>query len=373
MKMALIISNLGQGGAERVLSLLANYFCEKNDVTIIKLDNAPSFYEISPKIRLINANLGVGDMGIIGNFKKRFGKIFAIRKLFKSQNFDIIISFLDNTNVLSLIANFGLKTPLIISEHTNHTFLKARIWRVLKRIFYPRASGLSVLTRFDYYFYTYVKNREIMPNPAFSSLIDEQNLKKMCQNKRDLILAVGRLEPFKGFDALIRAISLIPPQSLKNYEIIIAGDGHERENLENLAHNLGVKVQFAGFCKDIANLYAQAKIVVVTSRAEGFCNILAESIFFDTARISTDCIAGPRDLITHEKDGILCAVDDEKEIAKAINLLINDENCRLNLVKNANLRRDELSLKTIGKKWEIFIDKTLQMRQNRTNSFKISD
>ena len=350
MKMALIISNLGQGGAERVLSLLANYFCEKNDVTIIKLDNAPSFYEISPKIRVIDANLGVGDMGIIGNFKKRFGKIFAIRKLFKSQNFDIIISFLDNTNVLSLIANFGLKTPLIISEHTNHTFLKARIWRVLKRIFYPRASGLSVLTRFDYDFYTYVKNREIMPNPAFSSLIDEQNLKKMCQNKRDLILAVGRLEPFKGFDALIRAISLIPPQSLKNYEIIIAGDGRERKNLENLAHNLGVKVQFAGFC-----------------------NILAESIFFDTARISTDCIAGPRDLITHEKDGILCAVDDEKEIAKAINLLINDENCRLNLVKNANLRRDELSLKTIGKKWEIFIDKTLQMRQNRTNSFKISD
>lgn len=123
----------------------------------------------------------------------------------------------------------------------------------------------------------------------------------------------------------MKAVSKISPEILKSWKIIIAGDGEERKNLENLARELNVNVCFAGFVKNIDELYAKAKIVVVTSRAEGFCNILMESIFFNCARISTNCVAGPSDLINDGVDGFLCAVDNENEIAKKLEILIKDE------------------------------------------------
>ena len=93
MKIALVISSLGKGGAERVLSVLANYFCEQHDVCVIKFDAEEPFYKISPKVRVLNLDLGVGERGILGNFTKRFNKIFALRKILKRREFDVVISF----------------------------------------------------------------------------------------------------------------------------------------------------------------------------------------------------------------------------------------------------------------------------------------
>lgn len=96
--------------------------------------------------------------------------------------------------MLTLLANSGLKNKIIISEHTNHTFLKSLVWRALKRITYPGAAGLSVLSKFDYDFYTFVKKRAILQNPMFETSYKD-NFKK-----ENLILAAGRLINFKGFD-----------------------------------------------------------------------------------------------------------------------------------------------------------------------------
>lgn len=122
-----------------------------------------------------------------------------------------------------------------------------------------------------------------------------------------------------------------------------------------MARELNVNVCFAGFVKNIDELYAKAKIVVVTSRAEGFCNILMESIFFNCARISTNCVAGPSDLINDGVDGFLCAVDDENEIAKKLEILIKDENLRDKFVLAANRRRENFSVRNISGKWIKFI------------------
>ena len=196
MKIALVISSLGKGGAERVLSVLANYFCEQHDVCVIKFDAEEPFYKILPKVRVLSLDMGVGEQGILGNFTKRFNKIFALRKILKRREFDVVISFLDNTNVLTLIANLGLENKIIITEHTNHRFLKSPMWRALKRIFYPFADGLSVLSKFDFDHYTYVQNRAIMPNPMF----EISHAKDERPAKENIILAAGRLNAYKGFD-----------------------------------------------------------------------------------------------------------------------------------------------------------------------------
>ncbi|MBE7358827.1 glycosyltransferase [Campylobacter sp. RM12327] len=163
------------------------------------------------------------------------------------------------------------------------------------------------------------------------------------------------MEDYKGFDIFIKAIAKIDPKILKNYKIVIAGDGNQREILENLAKNLELNIEFLGFIKDIQTVYQKAKIVVVTSRAEGFCNILMESIFFDIARISTDCNAGPIELIKDNFDGFLCRVDYVQQIADKIEILIKDENLRQKFIKNANLRRKNFTPQAVSQKWINFI------------------
>lgn len=359
MKIAMVISALGKGGAERVLSVLANFFCRENEVCVIKFDADEPFYALDPKIELISLDLGVGDLGVFGNIKKRYDKILALHRLLKSRKFDVVISFLDNTNVLTLIANLGVGQKIIVSEHTNHRFLKSPIWRALKRIFYPRAAGLSVLSKFDLDHYTYVQNRVIMPNPMF----EISHAKDARPPKENIILAAGRLNVYKGFDVLLKALALIDFNLLKEWKVVIAGDGEERKSLESLAAKLRLNVQFIGFVRDIESLYERAKIVVVTSKMEGFCNILMESIFFGTARISTDCIAGPSELISDGIDGFLCPVGDSASIAKKLEILMSDEKLRERLVQNASKREESFKIETIGQRWLDFIAATIHKEE----------
>lgn len=349
MKICFIISTLSKGGAERVLSVLASFLAQNHEICILKFDKNEPFYEVSSKVKIFSTESGVGEKGFFGNIFKRFSKIFAVRKFLKNGDFDAVVSFLDYVNILVILANFGLGRKLIISEHTNHTFLKSPVLRVLKRILYPFASGLAVLSQFDKNFYTFAKKIEIIQNPFFGD-ISAKNF-----SKENLIISAGRLQNFKGFDTFLRALTKIEPQILKKWQIIIAGDGPERKNLEQQARNLGLNVKFLGFIKDIEKIYEKAKIVAVTSRAEGFCNILMESIYFGVVRISTDCIAGPSELIKDRIDGFLCEVDNEKQIAEKIEILMTDENLRAEFVKNADLRRENFSVETIAKKWINFI------------------
>lgn len=349
MRILFIISTLGKGGAERVMSVLANELCKTHNISILKFDENEPFYEISSNVKIYSLKSGVGDKGVIGNLKKRFGKIFELRKFLKINKFDAVIPFLDSTNILVLLANLGLKNKVIISEHTNHTFLQNKILNLLKRALYPTANGLTVLTKFDKeYYQNFVRNVEILQNPMFG--IDDEIYKK-----EDIILSAGRLISHKNFPMLLNALALIDKDLLKRWKVIIAGDGKERDNLVKKTKDLGLDVEFVGFVKDIQKYYKKAKIVAVTSNAEGFCNILMESIYFDCARISTSCVAGPSDLINNGVDGFLCEVNNEQEFAKKLESLIKDESLRDRFIQNARLRKSEFRVENIAKKWVEFI------------------
>lgn len=356
MKILFVISSLGQGGAERVLSVLANEFVKHHEVCILKFDANKPFYQISQNVKIFDTKSGVGQKGFFGNIKKRFSKIVSVRKFLKENDFDVVISFLDNTNILTILANLGLKHKIIISEHTNHTFLKSLLWKILKKITYPLASGLSVLSEFDYKHYTYVKKRAILHNPMF-----EISSRKM--DKENIILSAGRLVDFKGFDVFLNSLSLVDKECLKEWKVVIAGDGKERENLEKQAKNLGLNIEFVGFVKDIQTYYEKSKIVAVSSKMEGFCNILMESIYFDCARISTNCVAGPSELITDGFDGYLCEVDNEKEFALKLTNLIKDENLRTKFTQNASLKKEEFIVENVVKKWLEFINLCIKDKQ----------
>ena len=337
MKVLFIISTLRAGGAERVASLLASEFAIGNDVSLARFDNEKPFYEMHDKVKLLSLDLGTGDCGFFGNFKKRFSKIFTIRKLIKNGEFDCVISFMDSTNLLVLLATLFLKTKIIISEHSYHKFLSFK-WRVLKRFIYPFADGLSVLTKEDFEYYKFVKNRSVIYNPMFFNV----DIDASKPEKENIIIFVGRLIKAKGCDVFLEALSLIKYE-LKDWKILVLGDGDEISNLKNLAKNRNLNIEFCGMVNNISNYYKKAKILVLSSRSEGLGNAFIEAIFYNILRVSTPT-SGAKELIKDGFDGLISEDFSAESLSKKIKMSLSG--CD-SLVENAKLRQSEFEIKNI--------------------------
>ena len=327
MKLLFVITSLENGGAERVCASLANYFSKEHEVEILYF-SGEIFYEISPKVKLNKFTRN-------SRIPRLAAKLLAIRG--HAKDADCVISFMDSTNILSIIATAFLGRKLIISEHSAHDFVGLK-WRVLRRIFYPFASALTVLNRSDFNYYSFVKNKAIIYNPSiFKPSFGGQ--------KEKLIIFVGRLEYVKGCDIFLRALALL---KLDDFKLLVLGGGSQKKNLQSLSAKLGLKnLEFLGSVSDIQNYYKKAKIIVSSSRFEGLGNALIESAFFDCIRVATPT-AGALELLEDGKNGFISSDFSEQALAKAIlKALSADES----VLENTRAESEKFSLENIAAQW----------------------
>ena len=327
MKLLFVITSLENGGAERVCASLANYFSKENEVEILYF-SGEIFYEISPRVKLNKFSRN-------SRIPRLAAKLLAIRK--RAKDADCVISFMDSTNILSIIATAFLGRKLIISEHSAHDFVGLK-WRVLRRIFYPFASALTVLSKSDFSYYSFVKNKAIIYNPSiFKPSFGGQ--------KEKLIIFVGRLEYVKGCDIFLRALALL---GLDDFKLLVLGDGSQKKSLQSLSEKLGLKnLEFLGSVSDIQNYYKKAKIIVSSSRFEGLGNALIESAFFDCIRVATPT-AGALELLEDGKNGFISSDFSEQALAKAIlKALSADES----VLENTRAESEKFRLENIAAKW----------------------
>ncbi|MCM0610925.1 glycosyltransferase [Marinobacter sediminum] len=129
------------------------------------------------------------------------------------------------------------------------------------------------------------------------------------------VVAIGRLEPVKGFQRLIEAWAL-RAKSLPSAHLTIFGDGSERKRLEKLICelSLGDDVTLAGFHNDLSSVYKQAQLTVLSSEREGFPYVLIESLLAGCPVISTP-VSGPQNILPA---GALCQ---DHEISSLSDLL----------------------------------------------------
>ena len=327
MKLLFVITSLENGGAERVCASLANYFSKENEVEILYF-SGEIFYEISPKVKLNKFSRN-------SRIPRLLAKLLAIRK--RAKDADCVISFMDSTNILSIIATAFLGRKLIISEHSAHDFVGLK-WRVLRRIFYPFATALTVLSRSDFSYYSFVKNKAIIYNPSiFKPSFGGQ--------KEKLIIFVGRLEPVKGCDIFLRALALL---RLDDFKLLVLGDGSQKKSLQNLSAGLGLKnLEFLGSVSDIQNYYKKAKIIVSSSRFEGLGNVLIESAFFDCIRVATPT-AGALELLEDGKNGFISSDFSEQALAKAVLKALNADE---SVLENTRAESEKFRLENIAKEW----------------------
>lgn len=353
-----IISSLGTGGAERVVSELANYFCNKNNkVSILLLSRNDISYELNKNVKIIYGSNQINGKNRISKF---FLRINLIRKYVRLIQPNITISFLSTINIYSCLAIGFSKNKLIVSERNDpQKSPSERIKRLVRNIVYYLSDGYVFQTNeARNYFHNKIKSKGIViSNPIKPNLPDVY-----IGERTKRVVAVGRLEEQKNYPLLIKAFYLICDE-FKDYNVEIYGEGQERSELSNLINelNLNNRVLLMGSHSDVHERIKDASLYVLSSDYEGMPNALMEAMALGLPCIATDCSGGgPKTLITNGVNGILVPNDDDVSLSKQMAFVLQNNQVGIRLSKKASLVRDDFSIDIIGSKWLDYITKIVR-------------
>ncbi len=377
LNLALVISSLSAGGAERVISTMANYWAEKGmKITLITLSTTKSdFYDLCPEIKRIGLGVMTESINPLEAIRNNIHCLQMLRSAIKSSNPDAIVSFMDRMNVLVLLASRGLAVKVIVSERIYpalHTI--GKIWNRLRRMCYPWADAVIIQSNQSIRWLESIngiKSAIVIPNPVIKSSEDRGNEVSLLNMigqpaTTKIVVAMGRLDRQKGFDLLIRAFAKAACSN-SEWQLVILGEGVERNALVMLARTLGVaeRVHLPGRVKRPRSVMKEADFFVLSSRYEGFPNALLEAMACGLPVISSDCLSGPGEIIRNGVDGLLVPAEDVTALAGAMFRLISDEKERMRLAVRAPDIIARFSLEKIMGMWDEALESVLPLPSKR--------
>ena len=352
MKIMCVIGAYSFGGAERVMTTLANRFSQDNKVVFVAMQHrdAPA-YEIASSVKTIN--------GL--NYKNELQAILKLRKIIRREKPDVIIAFLTQINITTILASRFLGIPVIISERNDPTKRITNVRKKLRAWLYPKASGVVFQTEDAQAYYSKKIQRKstIIPNPVF---IDEANVAYISAKRRKEIVAAGRLSYQKNYPMLIEAFAGLA-DDLPDYKLLIYGEGEDREKLEKLIadKDLSERITLMGAVSDLHERIKDSSLYVMTSRFEGMPNALMEAMALGLFCISTDCpVGGPRSLIRDGENGFLVGVSDTAELERKMRLALSDKEQAEYVASQAKYILNVYNVDAICARWEKYINQVIK-------------
>ncbi len=354
-KLLFVINSLQGGGAERVLSSLAVFFHSQGySVSIVCLNYAEQAYDIPQGIKLIYLTRD-RRIGMLYRAYYAYRTYSRLRRVFKTEKPDCAISFMTSANLWTGFVGRLTRTSYIVSERTNTDHIKSlniiqrwflhKIYSASKCVVAPCGGVEAALLRTEAL--KGINNIKVIINPVKAL----GPISKKAVNERKYILAAGRLCYEKGFDLLIEAFALIKD---KNVDLLIVGEGEDREVLEKQIDNLGLigRVKLIGAQKNIQDYYNNADLFVLSSRTEGYPNVLIEAMSMGCPSIAMDCEFGPSEIIRHEENGLLVKERSAEILSQNIDRVLSDRLLSARLSEKARLINFTNSTAAVYAEWE---------------------
>lgn len=362
MRIALIISSLDSGGAERVLSGMASYWAAAgHEVALITLsDPLNDWYNLHPKVKRVGLGLLMMAGGPLEAMRNNLLRVWRVRRALVRFGPDVVISFIEKTNILALLACIGLRVPVIVSERADPREKPVEpVWNRLRAWTYGRADAIvvqSAALRSWAEQFSGPRTVHVIPNPVRSLVGSEEGGGKIFAKQEKLVIAMGRLTHQKGFDVLISAFARCLERQ-PEWRLIILGEGEERPHLETQVAALGIadRVSLPGVVRNPERKLRQAEFFVLSSRWEGFPNALLEAMACGLPVVATDCPTGPADIIRDGVDGLLAPPNDAVALAHVMEQVMTDRSLRLQLGSNASTVHSRFSEVAIMRNWEMIV------------------
>lgn len=366
-KRLLYITNqvCGPGGLERVLSIKASYFVDalgyKVHIMTLNQDQKDLFYEFSKNIHYHNITAKGNPLRYFRNYRS------GIKRTISSVKPDILLVCDDGLKGLLLPFFIGRPCPMVYERHVskniaikkggNSLLKKIRIKTKFKIMDYGASlyDKFVVLTQGNTNEWD-IKNMIVIPNPlSFSS---QTELASNLSEKK--VLAVGKQSFQKGYDRLLKSWKDVVARH-PDWHLDIYGTIDKSQKLDSLAVELGISsnVHFFPPKKNIGDAYAKASIYTMSSRFEGFGMVLTEAMSYGVPCVSFDCPYGPSDIIDNGEDGFVVENNNMIKFSESICELIENEELRRKMGRNAKQNVQRYSIEHIAAKWEALFSELL--------------
>ncbi|MDR3265492.1 MAG: glycosyltransferase, partial [Synergistaceae bacterium] len=321
-RLAFLLRDLGEGGAEHSSLRLANGLARDGlkVVLFVFRRRGPLLAEVHPKVEVV-------DLG--GSFLRLLERLRSLR-------IDFLLPVY--TSMRALLAKFLLRGDfhVILSQRNMFTLdrgsFQTRLRFLRCRLLYPLASACVCISRGvaeEMKALGLVKPEKI--RVIYNPVLTDDLLAQMeipldpfdpyysWFGENTVILGVGRLGFQKDFATLIRAFALLASRR-PNLRLLILGEGRERGALENLVReeNLTDRAALPGYAANPCPYMKRAALFVLTSRFEGFGNVVAEALACGCTVVSADCKSGPAEILENGRYGYLAKTGDVADIARAM-------------------------------------------------------
>lgn len=364
MHVLIYVYSLSFGGAERAVSSLANHWIERRwSVTIVTITEASSdFYPLHPDIKRVGLGLDADSSSVLMALWHNWQRLKRLRAVLKETRPDVALGMMASANCVLLLAALGTRVPVIGCERTYPpAFALGRAWDWLRRHTYPHLDAIVVQTEQSASWvreYCATRRIAVIPNSVTVPLSrQEPCVAPPCRSAstgiRNLLLAVGRLIPEKGFDRLISGFSRLA-QRHSDWHLCIVGEGGCRQELEEQVARMGLvkRVTLPGLIGNIGEWYEAADVYVMTSLFEGFPNALLEALAYGVPAVTVDCDTGPRDILRDRVDGLLVPQNDEAALVDALEKLVTNEKLRREYAARAIEVQKRFSIDEVTRRWE---------------------
>ena len=352
-----------QGGAERVVSNLVNQLV-KEDYEVIAATQWQGEVEfaLDERVRRVHVGLRPED-----EKKNRLVKILLrfqyLRDLIRTEKPDIVISFTRRPNYRALVSGIGLKVPVVPAVRQDpKSYYNSIADKILIPVLYPLAAGCVFQTaeQKEYFPKGLQKRSTIILNP-----VNDKYCNVPAPDKREkTVVQSGRLVDFKNQPMLFRAFLKVHEKH-PDYQLRLYGpdsfDGTKQQLEAIIKENHGEDfMKLMGPSDSLEKELPKASVYAFSSDYEGMPNALLEALCLGLPVVATDCpCGGPRTVITHEKNGLLIPVGDEKALEDGINRLIEDRELAEKLGKEARKVSERLNGEAVLAQWKTYIEKVI--------------
>lgn len=348
-RVLIVLPNDTLGGAEQVLKQICKFYSQNKyivDVFFLKKRRDHNWENMSNNVNLYYTSASREKYGLpllVLNLKKYAFKNFYDLAYTSHTHTSGLVGFLRKNKFLKIEKFIARESTTIFDRFTG--FRLGR-FKLMYKLGYLSTDLLVCQTHYMkdqlfknmLHFFQQLKKIEVIPNPISYQDI-KQHILSDKPHKNEYIVSAGRLIPEKGFDILIESFKNLS-SAYPNLDLVILGEGPMRNELETLidSHNLKDRIILKGFQKDVYSYFKYAKLCVVSSRIEGFPNVLLQMMSQNNKVVSTLC-AGDIDKISGL---ITCSPNNVFELQQSIDLTIKSDTNR-----NAVLFDDQLQERDI--------------------------
>lgn len=370
VKVVCLVSSPGGGGAERAAANLCRFLARRgHDIAVTSLYDRDGYDFGAPIHR--PAARWAPPRSILQKPLRLAQKVSRITCSLSELKPDIVMSFGDGPNFAALAARPLLgRVPMVINQQVAplraYDGLERSIYRQLTLRLYPRADAVVALSSGVADALRSLVGRRLPEPTVIHNSVDCTQIQRECAEqslhealppkKRPVVLSVGRLDPQKDHMTLLRAVSALPDD--ERPDVWIVGEGPLRAGIQSLVGELGLteSVHLLGWRRDVFAVMQEADIFVLSSRYEGFANVVVEALACNLPVIATDCPYGPSEILDGGRYGMLVPLADACALTESLKLLLADGERRAALAAAGPDRAAQFDISVVGEHYERLLE-----------------